>query len=171
MGLSYNAVWTERAFQAYLWQAPNLVSPWGLLITISLLLGFLMQDMDFWGTRVTRFRLCGCLIFVFQTLSKALKCNNCFVTISIFPLNAQPLLLKAMLGQTEDTWNFWRETELVRRRTHSCQDNSGISISFSSNWVNTPRYYIWFDFTWASKAFCLAPIQFQFSKMWSLEMC
>lgn len=44
-------------------------------------------------------------------------------------------------------------TELVGRRTPSCQDNSVISVPFSSNWDNTPRYYIWFYFTWASKGF------------------
>lgn len=58
-----------------------------------------------------------------------------------------------MLAQTEETWNFWRAAELVRRRTPICQDNSGISIPFSSNWSNTPWYYIWFYFIWASKGF------------------
>lgn len=74
---------------------------------MNLLLGFFLQDMDSWGTRVTHFSLHGCLIFMFQNLSKALNHDDCFIIISACPLNAQPLLLKTILGQTEDTQNFW----------------------------------------------------------------
>lgn len=154
----------QRGLSKCVWQTPTPVSQQGLLVTINLLLGFFLQNMDSWGIRVTHFSLHVCLILMLQKLFKALKNNDCFIIVGVCPsMHRLPCLRR----YSDRSWTHsisrgsnrvgWQENSQLPRKFW---DFSFICIKLGQG---TQILYLVLFYPSIPKIFVLLPTQFQFS--------